>query len=139
MKVVGAQLTIWRFVALLVTYTNVYGPFMRLRVYANKVGIFTILTSYILDTVNGASVRKRITLASMAERILLWCIRGVGSATVTSFSCLRARLPRIYISTDVSYACQDFKYLQAVLFRMSQKLSRRESAFIQLAVQNRKR
>ena len=57
--------------ALLVTYSNVDDPFICLRVYANKVGILTILASYILDTVNGASVRKRITLASMAERILL--------------------------------------------------------------------
>ena len=41
------------------------------------------------------------------------------------------------MSTDVSYARQDFKYLQAVLSRLPQKLSRWEWAFIELIVENR--
>ena len=66
-KIVGTQPLAWKLVALFVTYTNVYVPFISLEVYGNNVEILISPESYILSIVNAARVLKRITLASIAQ------------------------------------------------------------------------
>ena len=85
MKIAGTQPLTWKLVALFVTYTDVYIPFISLEVYANNIGILISPESYILSIANAARVPKRITLTSIADSSLLCCIYHVVSATVLCF------------------------------------------------------